>query len=287
MVGRSVEKETSNVQQFFSQPVGERHTGVWLLRWPFSEALCRPKLTPISPAAAAFGQSHIHQVQVAFIGSGAAGGGTFYYCGRSYPFKLGGVSRLDASGNVYNLYRLRDFDGVSGQARTGWALGEQGKGRMWLQNGNGVYLRLKARRQGRSLSLGADGMVVRLRSELPMTRFVELLRRVRRRAAASGLEAGLIGRSLSPFDLIVYEAAGQTGGGADAGAEPGVAGDGADDRAATGADRRARQGALLSRGHVRATGQRHRGYRRRDHQLSHRTLRLFGVSAGHGYLPAR
>jgi len=74
------------------------------------------------------------------------------------------VSRLDASGNVYNLHRLQDFEGVYGQARTGWALGEQGKGQMWLQNGNGVYLRLKAQRQGLSLSLGADGMVVRLGS---------------------------------------------------------------------------------------------------------------------------
>jgi hypothetical protein len=44
----------------------------------------------------------------------------------------------------------------------GWAVGEQGKGQMWLQNSNGVYLRLKAQRQGLALSLGADGMVVRL-----------------------------------------------------------------------------------------------------------------------------
>ena len=41
-------------------------------------------------------------------------------------------------------------------------VGEQGKGEMWLQNGNGVYLRLKARREGLALSLGADGMIVRL-----------------------------------------------------------------------------------------------------------------------------
>jgi hypothetical protein len=30
---------------------------------------------------------------------------------------------------------------------------------MWLENPNGVYLRLNARRQGLALSLGADGMV--------------------------------------------------------------------------------------------------------------------------------
>src|SRR5271169_2277523 len=115
------------------------------------------------------GSVNIHQVQVAFIGSGAVGGGTLYFRGHRYPFKLGGlgiggfgVSTLDATGSVYNLRNLQDFEGVYGQARVGWAVGEQGKGEMWLQNANGVYLRLKARRQGLALSLGADGMVVRL-----------------------------------------------------------------------------------------------------------------------------
>jgi hypothetical protein len=113
----------------------------------------------------------IHQVQVAFIGSGAVGGGTLYFRGRSYPFKLGGlgiggigISTLDASGSVYNLRRLEDFNGVYGQARTGWAAGEKGGGQMWLQNSNGVSLHLRAKRQGLSLSLGADGMAVRLGS---------------------------------------------------------------------------------------------------------------------------
>ena len=117
------------------------------------------------------GSVSVHQVQVAFIGSGAVGGGTLYFRGRSYPFKLGGlgigeigISKLDAAGSVYNLHRLEDFNGVYGQARTGWAVGEQGRGQMWLQNSNGVYLRLRARRQGLALSLGADGMVVRLGS---------------------------------------------------------------------------------------------------------------------------
>ena len=111
----------------------------------------------------------ISQVQVAFIGSGAVGGGTLYYRGRPYPFKVGGlgiggigISRLDANGSVYNLRRLEDFNGVYGQARTGRAIGQHGRGEMWLQNSNGVYLRLRARRQGLSLSLGADGMLVQL-----------------------------------------------------------------------------------------------------------------------------
>jgi hypothetical protein len=111
----------------------------------------------------------IHQVQVAFIGSGSGGGGTLRFQGRSYPFKLGGlgiggigVSRLDATGTVYNLTRLEDFNGVYGQARTGWAAGKSGKGEMWLENPNGVYLRLRAQRKGLALSIGADGLAVHL-----------------------------------------------------------------------------------------------------------------------------
>ena len=97
------------------------------------------------------------------------GGGTLYFRGRAHRFKLGGlgiggigISTIDAVGTVYNLRRLEDFNGVYGQTRTGWAIGEQGKGRMWLQNSNDVYLQLHAKRRGLSLSLGADGMVVQL-----------------------------------------------------------------------------------------------------------------------------
>jgi hypothetical protein len=132
-------------------------------------ALSAAAMAQNAPPARPSGSVSIHQVQIAFIGSGSTGGGTLYFHGRSYPFKLGGlgiggigISTIDATGTVYNLHRLADFNGVYGQARTGFAIGEQGKGRMWLQNSNGVYLELHARRRGLSLSLGADGMVVRL-----------------------------------------------------------------------------------------------------------------------------
>src|SRR5271166_3660908 len=130
-----------------------------------------PSVTALAqskPPGSPSGSVQIHQTQVAFIGSGAVGGGTLNYRGRAYPFSVGGlgiggigVSRLDASGSVFNLRRLEDFDGIYGQVRSGWALGDQGKGQMWLQNANGVYLRLKAVRRGLMLSLGADGVLIR------------------------------------------------------------------------------------------------------------------------------
>ena len=113
----------------------------------------------------------ISQVQVAFIGSGSGGGGTLHFRGRNYPFKIGGlgiggigVSRLEATGTVYDLRRVDDFAGVYGQTRVGWAAGAQGTGEMWLKNPNGVYIHLRTQRSGYSLNLGADGMVVHLGS---------------------------------------------------------------------------------------------------------------------------
>lgn len=109
----------------------------------------------------------IDQVQVAFIGSGAIGGGTLKYDGKSYPITVGGLgiggigaSRLTTTGEVYGLTRRQDFAGVYAQIRSGWALGDQGKGTLWLTNDKGVTMRLKTRRQGLQLSLGADGVVI-------------------------------------------------------------------------------------------------------------------------------
>jgi hypothetical protein len=115
------------------------------------------------------GSVSTHQVQIAFIGSGTTGGGALYFRGRGYPLKLGsvgisgiGISTIDAVGTIYNLYRLEDFNGVYGQAQTGWAIGEQGKRRMRLQNSHGVYLQLHAERSGLALSLGVNGTMVQL-----------------------------------------------------------------------------------------------------------------------------
>lgn len=118
---------------------------------------------PNSPS----GSVRIKSVQVAFIGSGSVGGGTLRYGGRSYRFTVSGlgiggigVSQLDATGSVYNLKSKHDFAGLYAQIRTGWAIGDQGRGKLWLQNPNGVILRLNARREGLSLTLGADGMAI-------------------------------------------------------------------------------------------------------------------------------
>ena len=124
--------------------------------------------TPSAPPAAA--RVSISQVQLALVGSAAVGGGTFHFKGRNYPFTINGlgvgglgVSKLEATGDVYQLARISDLDGVYGQVRVGWALANQGNGRLWLQNDKGVVLRLRTKRQGLMLAIGADADRVRLR----------------------------------------------------------------------------------------------------------------------------
>jgi len=113
------------------------------------------------------GTVDIEQVQVAFIGSGGVGGGTLHWRGKSYRFSVGGlgiggfgVSRMQATGDVYDLFDLNHFPGAYGQARYGAAFGDKGGGKLWLQNPYGVMLSLKARREGLAVSLGADAVII-------------------------------------------------------------------------------------------------------------------------------
>ncbi|WP_162917488.1 hypothetical protein [Dongia deserti] len=123
------------------------------------------------PAAAAnpvqSGTVTIEQVQIAFIGSGNLGGGTLVAGGSKYGFTVGGlgvggfgVSKMEATGTVYNLHNLADFSGAYVQARYGLAVGSLSTGELWLQNARGVAIHLKAKRTGLALSLGGDAVYI-------------------------------------------------------------------------------------------------------------------------------
>jgi hypothetical protein len=106
--------------------------------------------------------------QGAFILSAAGGKGTLTFKGRRYAFKVGGlgigglgVSKITASGEVFNLKRIEDFPGAFFQARAGYAA-IKGKGVQWLENSNGVIMKLRSTSRGVSLNLGADGLVIEM-----------------------------------------------------------------------------------------------------------------------------
>jgi hypothetical protein len=115
------------------------------------------------------GTIEIDQTQIAFLVSGSFGGGTLHYQCKAYPFTIGGlgiggfgIATMRATGDVYDLKAADDFGGVYGQAQATYALGKTSDGELWLQNPQGVYLHLKAEREGIILTLGADGVVIKM-----------------------------------------------------------------------------------------------------------------------------
>ncbi len=112
----------------------------------------------------------IDQVQVSLLIGGAAGGGVLTFKGKDYPFSLGGVgvggigvSRLSAEGEVWGLDAPGDIEGAYAQLRAGAVAGDQATDSwLWIENGSGVRIRLRSRREGVALSVGGDAIVIRL-----------------------------------------------------------------------------------------------------------------------------
>ncbi len=109
----------------------------------------------------------ISQSRVGFIISANAGGGTLRYQGHDYPFAIGGlgvggigITKLEATGTVYNMRDRSQFSGVYSQLRRGITVGDQGNGKLWLKNGDGVVLKLQGASKGIGLSLGADAVTI-------------------------------------------------------------------------------------------------------------------------------
>ena len=126
-----------------------------------------PALAQERPTGKPSANITIKQLQVAFVGSGAIGGGTLNFEGRSYPISVKGLgvggigaSQLSASGVVYGLKDRADFPGVFAEIRSGWALGDQGAGTLWLKNDKGVTMKLQTQRRGLQLALGAEGVII-------------------------------------------------------------------------------------------------------------------------------
>lgn len=133
-------------------------------------ATIAPARAEDAPNTPPSGHVEIEEVQVAFIGSGTLGGGKLTFEGRTHEFNVGGLgvggfgaSKFTASGDVYNLKKLSDFAGPYAEIRTGWAIGDHGKGRTWLKNANGVMISLQGSREGLQTALGASGLVIQLK----------------------------------------------------------------------------------------------------------------------------
>ena len=115
------------------------------------------------------GTIEINSTQMAFIISGQAGGGVLEFAGEEYEFDIGGlgiggigVQKINAIGVVYNLEKLEDFNGAYVQGRMGVTIGK-GKGQIELSNSKCVVIELKSSTAGLALSVGLDGMSLKLK----------------------------------------------------------------------------------------------------------------------------
>ena len=92
------------------------------------------------------------------------GRGTLTYMGKSYNFKVSGVTvaevgitRAEASGSVYNLKSVDDFNGVYAAAGTEGTVGK-GAGVSSLRNSKGVVINLKSETKGANIKIAAEGL---------------------------------------------------------------------------------------------------------------------------------
>jgi len=109
------------------------------------------------------------------VGSVAAGigwswgGGVMTYEGAEHNFDISGlsladvgISKFSASGIVYNLHKLEDFDGVYYGVKGGVTIAG-GKGAIALKNNHGVVLELNGSGAGLKFALGTQGVTIKLK----------------------------------------------------------------------------------------------------------------------------
>jgi hypothetical protein len=113
------------------------------------------------------GTVDIEEFSIAYLGQATLGHGSLEFGGETYRFKVGGlgaggagISTVSAKGHVYNLESLDQFPGNYVEGRSGIVVGDASTGELWLTNTAGVVLRLKAKREGMMLALGADAIVI-------------------------------------------------------------------------------------------------------------------------------
>jgi hypothetical protein len=97
------------------------------------------------------------------------GSGTLSYQGKEYPFSISGLSAGDigaasasASGDVYGLTKLEDFNGTYTSVSAGASVAGGGAAAT-MRNQNGVSIHLVATSRGLKLRAALDGVKITLK----------------------------------------------------------------------------------------------------------------------------
>jgi hypothetical protein len=104
-----------------------------------------------------------------FLASSGVGSGSLTFRGRTYPFTLigsligpGAISTMQASGEVYKLTDVSQFSGPWIQGPGSLAITAKANGEIWLENRNGIVMRLNAAQAGLTFSQGRYELYIQL-----------------------------------------------------------------------------------------------------------------------------
>ena len=128
---------------------------------------------PMAHAADALGAvtgTMTMQIKSADVGLGYTWGqGRLRFNHRSYPFSIEGgtiaavgFSTITGNGTVYNLHRVKEFEGTYGAMHGEATLG-QGLGGLVLENKNGVRIKIETITKGARLASSAQGLTFKLK----------------------------------------------------------------------------------------------------------------------------
>ena len=108
----------------------------------------------------------LHTVSIADGIGYSWGAGVLTFQGKAYPFRVEelsvgdiGISRAEATGNVYHLTKLEDFSGDYAAASTSAAI-TRGSGVATMRNQHGVAIDLTGIDQGLKLKFAVEGVKI-------------------------------------------------------------------------------------------------------------------------------
>jgi len=122
------------------------------------------KVTDVPSATASFTGTAVA------VGLGYTWGtGVLTFEGKTYPFKVNGLSAIGAGmtkisgvGTIYHLKSVADFAGTYGSAGGGASFGSHGQGSTSLKNDKGVMIEFHAKEKGVSLNLDLGGVHIEM-----------------------------------------------------------------------------------------------------------------------------
>ena len=140
---------------------------------PVAAAMLIAAMTMLSTAGLA--QDKASDATFRYTGATAAAGvgvswghGTLTFQGKDYPFRIRGIdvadvgiTKITATGDVYNLQRAGDFAGTYGAASAGAALAAGGVGAV-MKNDKGVIVRMASTSKGVQLKAAVEGVTIEL-----------------------------------------------------------------------------------------------------------------------------